>query len=251
MKKEKEVRLKQPDSKLRSALILGATGATGFYLLRELLASPNFDKVTAITRSSLASHQKLNNVVWPDFSNVLLTDKTTVLDTFIDHDVVFCCLGAPESALLRLFLGSKKARAQFKLVDLDYVVAAADAAYNSGVTHFSVISSPGAKLNAWFSYLQYKGQMEAAIGILDFQGTSIFRPYHLMKSAKTEELGFQRIKKNVIAWIASIMPAKQEAIEVETLAKAIYSEYEKRLSGLVVGHQIYLADDVRELIVDD
>lgn len=243
--------IEQTDCKVHSILILGATGATGNYLLQELLASPHFDQVTAITRRPLADHQKLNNILWPDFSGVLLTNKTTVLDTFKEHDTVFCCLGAPESALLKLFLGSRKARASFKLVDLDCVVAAAEAANSVGTKHFSVISSPGADVKSWFSYLRFKGQMEAAISGLAFQGVSIFRPYHLMKSAKSEEIGFKGMKKNIIAWIASIMPAKQKAIEVETLAKAISSEYTKRLNGQVTGHQIYLPDDMRKLLMDD
>jgi len=233
-----------------SALILGATGATGNYLLKELLASPHFDRVTAITRRPLNEHKKLTNIVWPDFSNTLLTKEITVLDAFNGHEAIFCCLGAPESALLKLFLGSSKARNLFELIDLNCVVAAATAAYNTGTKHISVISSPGADIKSWFSYLKFKGQMEIAVSDLGFDGVSIFKPYHLMKPAKVEHKGCKRLLKNFISWIASIMPAKQKAIKVETLARAMNLEYKKRLNGDSTGNKVYLADDIRNLLDD-
>ena len=214
----------------KSAVVLGATGGVGAHLLRKLLHSPNYARVTAISRRPLPASAKLTNIVCPDFAQSL-SEPEALRRVFSDHDVVFCCLGAPEKAMLGLFVRPKKYKELFRTVDYDYVLGFASAARGAGVPSFSVISSPGAATTARFSYLRIKGEMERDVTALGFERLSIFRPSHLMKPPNGSEKPVRRAIKSAIAWIASIMPAEQSAIRVEDVAEAMIAEYDQRLAS--------------------
>ena len=69
------------------AIIIGGTGATGSQLIKQLLKSDSWDKVTSISRKPVLNgekHNKLNDVV---FEN--LFDMSTSKDIWQDHDVFF------------------------------------------------------------------------------------------------------------------------------------------------------------------
>ena len=72
---------------MRTALIAGATGLVGGFLLRQLLAAPEYDRVISLGRRSLdLAHPKLTQVI-ADFAAL---EKTTA---DLPCDDAFCCLG--------------------------------------------------------------------------------------------------------------------------------------------------------------
>ncbi len=231
-----------------TAIVIGATGGVGTYLVEKLLASDQCSKVTVISRKEFPKAPKLNHIIWDDFSEHLLEKKDQSIEIFKDHDVLFCCLGAPEKALLGLFLNRKKYAAMFQKVDYDYTVAAAEIGYKAGILNFSVISSPSAKPSAKFIYSKIKWNMEQAIKNIDFKKVSIFQPYHLMKPANSEVHFLKKATKNFVAFIASLMPAKQKAIKVEDVALAMMIEYSPRTEADSFKIAYYTSDDMRELI---
>ncbi len=231
-----------------TAIVIGATGGVGTYLVEKLLASDQCSKVTVISRKEFPKAPKLNQIIWDDFSEHLLEKKDQSIEIFKDHDVLFCCLGAPEKALLGLFLNRKKYAAMFQKVDYDYTVAAAEIGYKAGILNFSVISSPSAKPSAKFIYSKIKWNMEQAIKNIDFKKVSIFQPYHLMKPANSEVHFLKKATKNFVAFIASLMPAKQKAIKVEDVALAMMIEYSPRTEADSFKIAYYTSDDMRELI---
>lgn len=235
----------------KSAIIFGATGGVGEYLVSQLLDDPLYDKVTIITRrapTSQKKHTKLHTVVWKDFANKILNNSPELVELLKNHYVVYCSLGASETDLLKLTFGSKKAKAKFKLVDLDIVSTIAKAAKQADIQHFSVISSPGANLKARFSYLRFKGQMEKNVKELGFSKTTFIHPHHLMKPAKQSETGIDKFFANLGAFFAKISPAKQKAINVETVAQGMNAEFKYRLAKNENGVKIITSDEMRHLI---
>ena len=231
-----------------SAIVLGGTGGVGAYLVNSLIDSDQYSKVTVISRRKLPLSPKLNVVVWENFSKELLDNDDKAIEVFKNHNVMFCCLGAPEKALMGLLFNKKKYGRMFQTVDYDYVVGAATAAYKAGIPQFSVISSPTADPKAKFLYSKIKGEMEQSVKSLGFKGLSFFQPYHLMKPAKKQSSFLKKVLKNTIAFIASMMPAKQKAIKVEDVATAMKLEFDLRLSGEIENNAYYDSDAMRKLI---
>ena len=229
------------------AIVIGATGGVGAYLVEKLVVSDLCSKVTVISRKECPKAPKLNNIIWDDFSEYLLKEKDENVEVLKNHNVLFCCLGAPEKALLGLFFNKRKYATMFQKVDYDYVVGAAHLAKKAGIAHFSVISSPSAKQNAKFIYSKIKWNMEQTIQAIGFENISIFHPYHLMKPAKNQVTLFNSITKKFISFIASIMPAKQRAIKVEDVATAMMLEFESRAEK-GDGITYCTSDDMREII---
>jgi len=64
----------------------------------------------------------------------------------------------------------------FRAVDLDMVVAFAEAARAAGIRHMIAISSVGADSHARAFYLRVKGEMEAALQALGFERLDLVRP---------------------------------------------------------------------------
>ncbi len=85
-----------------SAIVLGGTGGVGAYLVNSLIDSDQYSKVTVISRRKLPLSPKLNVVVWENFSKELLDNDDKAIEVFKNHNVMFCCLGAPEKALMGL-----------------------------------------------------------------------------------------------------------------------------------------------------
>jgi len=70
-------------------LLFGATGMVGDGVLRWLIASPNVNRVVALSRRVLSvQHPKLETVIEPDMFHL------QHLDALRDFDACFFCLGA-------------------------------------------------------------------------------------------------------------------------------------------------------------
>ena len=72
------------------AIVIGGTGATGAYLLQELLASDRITSVTALTRRAISvDHPRLNQQI---------VDFEQLEDVSISGDLAFSCLGTTRKA---------------------------------------------------------------------------------------------------------------------------------------------------------
>lgn len=230
------------------AIVLGGTGGVGAHLVNILLKSPLYSTITVISRKSIPHDPKLNLIIWNDFSEALLIHPEKAIKVFKNHHVVFCCLGASESALIGLLFNPKKYAKRFETVDYDYVVGAATAAHHAGVPYFSVISSAKANPKAKFLMLKIKGNMEIALQDINFRGLSIFRPSSLMKPAHGNERYLKRMSKNLIALISRMLPFEQKAIFVEDVAKAMKKEFEIRITKQKEGVSFLQSDCMRNLL---
>ena len=149
------------------ALVLGATGATGQELVRQLLSNLNFDRVSIFTRKTFnVEHKKLvKNKI--DFS------KLTEYKNLVKGDIFFSALGTTLKES-----GSKK---QQYLVDYTYQYEFAKMASENGVTNYSLVSSTGANEKSFFFYPKTKGALEKSVKKLKFNKIQIFQPPMLIR----------------------------------------------------------------------
>lgn len=150
----------------RTALVAGATGLVGSHVLELLLADPHWSRVVTVGRRGTSQqHAKLEQRVLD------LGELETVSD--LPHiDDVFSCLGTTIKQA-----GSQPA---FRLVDHAFVVGLARAGLRAGAMQFLLVSAIGADPESRVFYSRVKGETEAAIRKLPYQGIQIFRPSLLL-----------------------------------------------------------------------
>ena len=163
----------------KKVIIIGATGATGAKLVRLLLNSDNWDKVTTITRRAVLNgerHNKLSEVIIDSFDRL---DET--FESWKGHDSFFNCIGTTR----KLAGGAKP------FVDIEFGISlkCAELAFKAGIPNASVISAGGANANAWavdwihpLLYTKTIGMKEETLTkYYSFKNVSIFRPGMLIR----------------------------------------------------------------------
>lgn len=159
----------------RRALLLGATGRVGGFLLDLFLGDPAYDRTIVLGRRSVGrSHPRLEERIL-DFEagnghGCAVPAFATVRDAFAVDDV-FCALGTT--------IRKAGSRAAFRRVDVDYVVEAARWAAKMGAQRFLVVSSMGADARSRIAYNRDKGEMEDAVREVPI-AVWIFRPSLLL-----------------------------------------------------------------------
>jgi uncharacterized protein YbjT (DUF2867 family) len=144
------------------ALLAGASGLTGGYVLDALLQAADFGRVIAVTRRPLAREQArlANRIVQFDRMETQLQGVTC--------DVALCCLGTT--------IARAGSRDNFREVDVDYVVAFARTALAARAQRFVVMSSVGADPRSRNFYLRTKGEMEEELESVGFAALDILEP---------------------------------------------------------------------------
>jgi uncharacterized protein YbjT (DUF2867 family) len=149
------------------ALLIGATGSTGKFLLNELIQDDDYTSVTIFVRRPTGrSHPKLSEYVI-DFSSLEQYSE------LITGDVLFSCLGTT----------LKEAGSQEKQWKIDFEIPATFAAIarQNRVNSLVLVSSSDASPKSRIFYSRMKGELETAITELDFGQYIIFRPGPLLR----------------------------------------------------------------------
>lgn len=167
----------------RTAVILGASGATGKYLTYHLLKNPQWSRVTSIGRremdlDALSTHVEGNISIdeRAKLSQISLENLfETDVSLFKNHDVVFCAVGTTR--------GQAGSAQKFREIDHDLVVRLAEIAKEGNVPHFSLVSAQGANENIWYHesihplfYTYLKGKTNNDIAKLNFRRTTFSCP---------------------------------------------------------------------------
>ncbi|XP_065131620.1 oxidoreductase HTATIP2-like isoform X2 [Paramisgurnus dabryanus] len=180
--------------KSKICFILGASGETGKVLLKEIMKSNIFSKITLIGRRQLNfEDESCENLVQKVVDFEKLDEYAGV---FQGHDVGYCCLGTTKA---------KAGDEGFVRVDHDYVLKAAELAKAGGCSHFHLESSKGADKTSSFLYLKTKGQVEADIEILGFERLSIYRPAVLLVDRQESRPAEWMVRK-FLGPLSSIFP---------------------------------------------
>lgn len=152
-----------------TAIVIGATGATGSELVNQLLTDVDFSKVIIFARRSIdITHPKLE-------MHVVDFDQPENWHHLLKGDVLFSAMGTT----LRQ-AGSKDKQ---YLIDYTYPHEAAKAASANGVPTYVLVSAYGANEKSVLFYPRMKGQLDKAVQQLSFKYIHIFRPGVLWRQA--------------------------------------------------------------------
>ena len=161
--------------KEKTAIILGATGLTGGYLLQMLLKDERYVKIRLFSRTSIGfSHPKLEEHI-VDLLN-LESYKTNFL-----ADEVFCCIGTTKAKTPDLEM--------YRRIDFGIPVSAAKISDTNGIETFLVISAMGANSKSTVTYNRIKGEMEVVVLKCGIPNTYILQPSLISGHRKEKRIG--------------------------------------------------------------
>jgi uncharacterized protein YbjT (DUF2867 family) len=147
---------------MSTAIVIGATGATGQPLVKYLLASDHYQQVIVFCRRLLTFDDPKLTQHQVDFEQ--LCDWQHLLS----GDDLFSAMGTT-----RRLAGSKAA--QYK-IDYSYQAGVIAAAKANGVQRLFLISAPGADASSMMFYSRIKGQLDDFAAKQGFATLAIFKP---------------------------------------------------------------------------
>ncbi len=159
----------------KTAILLGATGLTGSYLLKILLDSPKYEKVKVFTRRSTnIKHNKLEEIICD------LTKLEEYKKDFFANDV-FCTIGTTKAKTPN--------KDGYYKIDYGIPTKAAKLSSENNVETFSVVSAIGANKNSKVFYSRTKGEMEEKVLSYNIPNILIHRPSLIIGKRKDNRIG--------------------------------------------------------------
>ena len=216
----------------RSALLAGASGLVGSRCLDRLLRETQYARVITLTRRPLPHDDpKLEQrVVEFDRLGTVGVDFPSATD-------VFCCLGTT--------MRQAGSEAAFRQVDFTYVVSLASLALGAGARQFLLVSSLGASPKSRIFYSRVKGETEAAVAALPFEGRQIFRPSILVGERRErrpgEALGAMVMRGTAFVMVGPLR--KYRPITAATVAEAMVRVALRAPRGV----NVYQSDEIERL----
>lgn len=205
----------------RTALLVGATGLIGAFVLKRLLESAHYQRVTVWVRRPIQTkHPKLT---------VEVVDFDKIGERRVDAEDVFCCLGTTIKVA-----GSQEA---FRRVDYEYPVALAKAAAKGGASRILVVSALGARPDSTVFYSRVKGEMQDAVRAAGVPTTIFFQPS--MLSGRVENKRFWEDVATAVGNAIGPLLGKYRPIHGDIVAQAmVKAAVEGRPSGVIESGEI-------------
>jgi uncharacterized protein YbjT (DUF2867 family) len=205
----------------RVALLAGATGLVGSFLLARLLESGAYARVTVWVRRKLEQvHPKIRCEV---------VNFERLHERRVEAEDVFCCLGTT--------IKKAGSQAAFRQVDYDYPVALAIAAAGGGARRLLVVSALGADPDSRVFYSRVKGEMEIAVKAAGVPTTIFFRP-SLLSGPRQEVRSGERIGE-AIGKVLGPLLGKYRPIHADFVAAAMLkAALQNKPSGVIESGEI-------------
>lgn len=213
-----------------TALVIGATGATGTELVKQLIDDNRYTSVVVFSRRPLlVTHANLT-------THIVDFDNPQAWADLVKGDVLF-------SALATTLKQAGSQKEQYK-IDYTYQYQTAATAAANGVGAYVLVSAMGANAKSWLFYPRIKGALDNAASTLPFKQIHIFRPGFLLrqpdKIRPMEKLGIAIIQFfNKLGLFKS-----QRPLPVEVLAQKMRSVL---LNPGAQQFQIYSLDSIFDL----
>ena len=200
---------------MKKAIVYGASGLVGSYILENLLNNATYEQVIIVVRRDLnIQHPKLKTLIG-DFNSLSKVIKD------IQVDEVFIALGTTQKKT-----PDKKLYYQ---IDHDYPILAAKLAKENGAKAVFLVSALGANAKSSIFYTKLKGETEQGIISLNLEHTNIFRPSMILGDRK-ESRPMEKVFIGIFKWINPIFMgslSKYKGIEAEDIAKAMVKSAER------------------------
>jgi len=218
---------------LQSAVVIGATGLTGGYVVNELLNDETFGEVTILARREFGLRHPKLKVKAVDFN-----DMNDYKNKLGKGDTIFCCIGTTQKKV-------KGDKAAYRKVDFDIVVNAAKLGKQAGFETFLLVSSIGANTKAGIFYLKLKGEVEDAVTAVGLNTIHIFRPSMLL-GKRNERRFAEGLMQGIMKGISFLLAGrlrKYKSIEALTVARAMVAAGKNNDAG----NHIYMYDEILKL----
>lgn len=206
----------------QTALVIGATGLVGNFVVEELLKDESFKTVRILVRRSLKIiHPKLEERI------VNFTDINDYAEKFGYGDVIFCCIGTTQNKVK----GDKDA---YEKIDFEIPLNAARMGIVNKFKKFLIVSAVGANESSSNFYLKLKGRTENALQQFAFQSISVFRP-SILSGNRKEIRPAEKIMQSIIKVVSPLLIGslkKYRAIKASDVAKAMVNESKRNDSGI-------------------
>lgn len=186
------------------AIVIGASGATGKEVVKQLLENSSYKQVKIVVRKEIGfSHPKLKEYII-DF------DHISSIQEEITGDVLFSALGTTIKI-------AKTKEIQYK-IDFSYQFEIAKIAAKNGVTNYVLVSAFGANPTSKIFYSRMKGELEEAVKNLNFEQIHIFQPGILDRNVDDNRT-MEKISLKVIRFFNKIgLFQSQKPMPVKILA---------------------------------
>ena len=205
-------------------IMIGATGAVGTEVIKNLVAMPEVEQITILGRRPLAAisspkiEEHIVDPLAPESYRSLLQE----------YDTAICTLGVGEP--------TKVSFETFVRIDKTAVLDFASEVKNAGAAHFQLLCSVGANKNSRSRFLRTKGELEQGLMDMGFDRLSLFRPSMIL--TPTNRYGFtQAVTLFVWPLLTPILIGplrKARGIRVEQLGKAIARNTVNKSAGVEI-----------------
>ncbi|WP_167855351.1 NAD(P)H-binding protein [Hymenobacter wooponensis] len=160
---------------MKTAILIGATGLVGDYLLRQLLLDDRFTSIKVFTRRPTGYQNPKLQEHLVDFQ------QPQQWSELLTGDVLFSTLGTTLKQA-----GSQAAQYE---IDYTYQYRAAQAAAEHGVEALVLVSSAGADAHSMIFYSRMKGELERDVKKLPFRRIRVLQPGMLAGARKEPRTG--------------------------------------------------------------
>ena len=216
---------------MATAVIAGASGLVGGYLLDILLQNAGYQDITILVRKELpVHHNKLKQVV-VDF------DRLADYESEITGRALFSCLGSTQKKTPDLSIYHK--------IDHDYTLQLAQIAAKNGMKQFHLVSSMGANPSSSNFYTKMKGETEDDLKNAGLKCLHIYRPA-LLTGDRKEKRSSEPFLIGLFKLINPLLLGslrKYRSIPAKTVAAAMYKQSLINQEGIF----IHPSDEIKEL----
>lgn len=193
----------------KTAIILGASGATGNELLKLLLQDDRYDKIKLFLRSEMEIvHPKIE-------AHIIDLFKLEEYKEIFTGDEVYCCIGTTKT--------KTPDKETYYKIDYGIPATAALLAKQNGIDTFIVISALGVNKDSTIFYMKTKAEMQEAVLNQNIVNTYVLQPSLITAQRKDNHI----MEKLASVFMGLINPllfgnaAKYKSIKAKTIAKVM------------------------------
>lgn len=193
----------------KTAIVLGATGLVGGFVLNLLLQDDRYKEVIVFSRRDFSSEHPKLKVHVGDLM------KIQSFSVHFKADEVYCCIGTTKT--------KTPDREQYRKIDYGIPVATAKLCRENNIPILIIISAMGANKNSSIFYNKVKGEMEAEVLRQEVSKTHIVQP-SLIGGHRYEKRPGELFFKKLMSLLNFLMVGplkKYRTIQPETIARAM------------------------------